>query len=86
MKEKAYWEYDRFDSRADYVSVNLYDVDAIDTDGITHAHWIVPAGSVSSAIKYVEEHPEDYPVYGCEHLEASPVFFHETAFPMPFEF
>ena len=50
------------------------------------AHWEIHAGSVESAIKYVEEHPEEYIVEWNEHLEASPVFFHETAYPMPFEF
>lgn len=89
MKEKkAYWEYDRFDKRTNvnYVNVNLYDVDAIDENGFTNAHWEIHAGSVESAINYINEHPEEYDV-GCnEHLEASPVFFHETAYPMPFEF
>ena len=87
MKEKkAYWKYDRFDKRANYVNINLYDVDAINGDGFTMAHWIVSAGSVESAIKCVEEHPEEYDVRCNELLEASPVFFHETAYPMPFEF
>ena len=89
MKEKkAYWQYDRFDKRTNtnYVSVNWYDVDAVNENGFTTAHWIVSAGSVESAIKYVEEHPEEYIVEWSEHLEASPVFFHETAYPMPFEF
>ena len=89
MKEKkAYWEYDRFDKRTNtnYVNVNLYDVDAVDENGFTNAHWIVSAGSVESAIKYVEEHHEEYDVRCNEHIEVSPVFFHETAYPMPFEF
>ena len=89
MKEKkAYWKYDRFDKRTNvnYVNVGIYDVDAISGDGFTMAHWIVSAGSVESAIKYIEEHPEEYDVKSNEHLEASPVFFHETAYPMPFEF
>ena len=88
MKEKkAYWKYDRFDKRTNtnYVNVNLYDVDAVDENGFTNAHWEIRAGSKESAIKYVE-HLEEYDL-GCnEHLEASPVFFHETAYPMPFEF
>ena len=89
MKEKkAYWEYDRFDKRTNtnYVSVGLYDVDSVDENGFTNAHWIVSAGSVESAINYINEHPEEYDVRCNEHLEASPVFFHETAYPMPFEF
>ena len=87
MKEKkAYWQYDRFDKRANYVNVNLYDVDAVDENGFTNARWIVSAGSVESAIKYVEEHPEEYIIEWNEHPEASTVFFHETAYPMPFEF
>ena len=87
MKEKkAYWKYDRFDKRAKYVSVNLYDVDAVDENGFTNAHWIVSAGDVESAINYINKHPEEDDL-GCnEHLEASTVFFHETAYPMPFEF
>ena len=89
MKEKkAYWQYDRFDKRTNhnYVNVNLYDVDAVDENGFTNAHWIVSAGSVASAIKYAEEHPDAYDVRWNEHLEASPVFFHESTYPMPFEF
>ena len=83
---KAYWKYDRFDKRAKYVNVGIYDVDAINENGFTTAHWIVSAESVESAIKYVEGCAEAFPIYGGEHLEASPVFFHETAYPMPFEF
>ena len=87
MKEKkAYWKYDRFDKRANHVNINLYDVDAISGDGFTMAHWIVSAGSVESAINYIKDHPEEYIIEWNEHLEASPVFFHETAYPMPFEF
>ena len=87
MKEKkAYWKYDRFDARTVHVNVGIYDVDAVDENGFTNAHWEIHAGSVESAIKYVEEHPEEYDVRCNEHLEASPVFFHETAYPMPFEF
>ena len=86
MKEKkAYWKYDRFDKRACHVNVGVYDVDAVDGNGLTNAHWEIHAGSVSSAIKFAEEHPE-YEIRADEHLVASPVFFHETAYPMPFEF
>ena len=41
---------------------------------------------VTTFNKYVEEHPDEYIIEWNEHLEASPVFFHETAYPMPFEF
>lgn len=87
MKEKkAYWKYDRFDKRTNHVNVGIYIIDAVDENGVTNAHWEIHAWSVESAIKYVEEHPEEYDVRCNEHLEASPVFFHETAYPMPFEF
>ena len=83
---KEYWKFDRFDKRSKCVSVGVYDVDAVNEMGITNAHWEIHAGNAYSAIKFAEEHPEEFEIRCDEHLVASPVFFHETAYPMPFEF
>ena len=83
---KAFYEYDKLDKRKDYVNVGIYDVYAIDEEGFATAHWTIRAGSEKSAIKYVEERPDDYNVKWKEYLGAEPRYFPEVAYPMPFEF